>query len=180
MADGEKDEKDSKWGWLLTTAKIVGALATIGGVTVAVCSWLFSVAMSDRDDKIQDLQASIDTLNESVTHLSSQLDDSEERFMDLRIAMELLNARLELRTAPAGAPSPPVRVRVRPRPSTAVIVPTGAHVEPVIDHSPASHDMPPLGHGLLPPPLPEERVFRSDREAEEAFDQALEDIGGET
>lgn len=179
MATVEKDEKDSRWGWLLTTAKIVGAVATIGGVIIAVCSWIFTVAMSDRDNKIQDLQASIDTLNESVLHLSAQLDDSEERFTNLRIAMELLNARLELRTAPATAPPPPVRVRVRPR-SSAVVVPTAALTEhEAINGSDMSSPPPSLGYPLIPP-RPEERVFHSDREAEEAFDQALVDIGGET
>jgi hypothetical protein len=167
-----EDEKDSRWGWLLTAGKVVGAIATIGGVTIAVCGWLFSVAMTDRDNKIQDLQADIDALNQSIAHLSSQLDDSEERFTNLRIAMELLNARLELRTAEDG-PAAPVRVRVRPH-AASPIVPTVAAAGG--DHHVDAALPPPMGRRFPPPP--EERVFHTDSEAAAAFDQALEDVGG--
>lgn len=176
MAD---DDKDSKWGWLLTAGKVVGAVATIGGVTIAVCGWLFTVAMADRDNKIQDLQADIDALNESIGHLSSQLDEEEERFTNLRIAMELLNARLELRTAPAGSPPPAVRVRVRRSPPAAAV--PVSHTEPAVDllhrSGASSSPPPPFLRPGLPPPT-EERVFMSDDAAEEAFDQALSDVGG--
>lgn len=171
MAD---DEKSSKWGWLLTTAKVVGAVATIGGVIVAVSAWVFSAVMAERDDKIHDLQADIETLNETITRLSSQLDDSREQFVDIRIAVELLNARLELRTAPSGT-TPSVRVRVRPAPPPAT-VPTSVHTPSLSDPPPLGRPFPTLP-GLSPPP--EERVFHTDREAEMAFEEAIGGVGGE-
>jgi len=170
------DEKSSGWGGLLTAAKVLGAVATIGGVVLGAGGWVFSAVMAERDNKIQDLQGDIDGLSANIAHLSSQIDESEERFTNLRIAMELLNARLELRTADAGAPPPAVRVRARPpRSSVGAAVPVGAHTDFPVDHVGVG---PPLLGRDLPPPAPEERVFHTDHDAEEAFNQALADVGG--
>lgn len=162
---------EKKFGWLLTTAKIVGALATIIGALAVGGAWVFSAVMAERDNQVQGLQEDIATLNQSITRLSAQLSESEGRFTNMRIAMELLNARLELRTvaAPGAAPAP-VRVRVRSHPPTVSPTSVGSPVARITE--------PTLPLLRRPPPL-EDRVFRTDHEAEVAFDRALSDLGGE-
>lgn len=182
MPDSQNDAPKTAVSHLLMAAKIVGAVVTIGGASIAVAAWVFSAVMSERDNKIQELQDDISSLTQSIDRLSSQLDDSEERFTNLRIAMELLNARLELRTTPEGAPASPVRVRVRPHPTTPpLVVPTSTGVPPLVvgDPPPSGVRPPPFGR-ILPPAPPEERVFHTDHEAEAAFDEALADVGGPT
>lgn len=160
--------EETRWAWLLTAGKIAGSLAAIGALVLGLGGWGFSVAMSERDDKIEDLEEEIVALRHSTAEMSASVNRMAENQVDARIALEALNARMQFLSALPG-PAPSVRVRTR-TPSTAVIVPTAA---------PASPEDDPRRETLVPvsrfgrPALQEERVLRTDREAAEVFNDAM-------
>jgi hypothetical protein len=165
---------EARWTWLLTAGKIAGALAAIGALVLGLGGWAFSVAMSERDDKIEDLEREITSLRGATADMSSSMNRMSDNLVDARIALEALNARMQFLTAAPG-PTPTVRVRTRPR-STAVITPTSA---PISDED----NVPPEAlvpvSGLTRPQLRQEQTLHTDREAAEVFNgamQGLEDL----
>lgn len=97
--------------------KITGAIMALVAATVGLSSWLFSIAMSDRDRESEELREDVDALktqlretSENATREFTQLD---EDFDDLRMALIALRAELTFRTAPSSAAPPTVTLRRR-------------------------------------------------------------------
>lgn len=102
---------------LETAAKYVGAVVTILGALAGAGRLGFEWAMADRDREAADMREEIDTLKtahrELVEATAADLADMNNRFFDVRLALEALRVQVAYG---AEAPAAPVRVTRSRRP----------------------------------------------------------------
>ncbi len=106
---------------LETAAKYVGAAVTILGAVGGIGGVTFSWAMAERDNDAGEMREDIDALKTALVSLSTsasdELGDMNDRFFDVRLALEALRVQVAFSAATPASPVElePVRLSRPPR-----------------------------------------------------------------
>lgn len=157
-------------------AKIVGAAVTLLAALGGLGSWMFTLAMVDRDRESEELREDIDALKTQLREVSEnssrEFVQLDEDFDDLHMALIALRAELTFRTATTAAPAPPTVTLRRRTPRPPVL--TGAATSTSASRGGTWAEMPPPPSGGPPPPSAEVIELRDAEMAAEVYNDALE------